>query len=300
MAAVSPAPSPLRARPAAKRALTLVAATSVPPIAPASLLPEGWLLDWVSSPRVATACIVVAVLGYLLAWGCLYADATTVTAGMAVFALTSPLALALQIGRFNRDKFALVLRTFEFWYLSANVLVFCMITAVAEYSVQGAPLWLSVTTFLLIVLATACFVVAQDASPYKPLTRARIMVFFTLFWGAGFVSLLDSLAPFAYPPPVQEALTSPIDVWLFHTTPMALSSSTSLTLTLFFGRYAFLSFWRGREYVLITASLRDSFVDAEDENGGDTSARTSVESPHSRLVGGGNAASPPAALGDQA
>lgn len=144
---------------------------------------------------------------------------------------------------------------FEFWYLLA---VQTVTQAAGGYLFVSANLPISAVAILLgcFHISQAVFIYGIDASPYSRRARLVLVSFFalsylTVYFVARFVQYLVSEAIY------EDFIGTRLDFYLFTISPQEAMMTSTLTLIVFFAKYAGCMIW-GDEFVLLWFEAKNS------------------------------------------
>jgi hypothetical protein len=136
-------------------------------------------IEFLKNSYLSLACLGLSYAGFCVAWLGMYLDVVGLTICLHIFGCVTPLLLALQVTRFSHSRLLLVLQKFDFWYL-AGTLAVALVTVVAFFHGAGAN-WFFGVYFAILWAPLAIFIFGQDAAPYEPKNRGRVLLFMALF-----------------------------------------------------------------------------------------------------------------------
>jgi hypothetical protein len=177
---------------------------------------------------------------------------------IATFVVGCSLQILMYIANISIYKSKLLKKVasgFEFWYLLA---VQTVAQAAGGYLFVSANLPISAVAILLgcFHFSQALFIYGIDASPYSRRARLVLVSFFalsylTVYFVARFIQYLVAEAIY------EDFIGTRLDFYLFTISPQEALMSSTLTLILFFAKYAGCMVW-GDEFVLLWFEAKNS------------------------------------------
>jgi len=160
----------------------------------------------------------------------------------------------LQFLSLRRGVLMVVLQTFEFWYLTANQVVFALGVALVVYY-SGVSLTTSITTMIFLTPTTIMMTFGMDAS--QQTTRRRLLMMIRGVFTRSLILMLLSLllvnsANTYLHADIIRALERQVDFYFYVVTPKNLIMSSASVVACFYLKYVFSFIWYKLRIVTIS------------------------------------------------
>ena len=219
------------------------------------LVPHAALQALLTSRLWLRVNLVLAALFFTVQWAVLipYFSDSTKSALLIIDGVLGIVSFGSFCATYNRDIFVLVLKSFEFWYLTGTFLILLWVGALPYMQSFGASRSSCIFTMLCVSFLFPCFAFAVDAAPFPKIVKLLVTIF-----TAGFFAGCYSIIKFGrsiWTDALADALDANLDFGYSHESVATIWLASCATLIIFFVKFALNSYLSGGDFIMLKASM---------------------------------------------